>query len=585
MITYVNSSNTALYSALFSEVSELLHEKGLLENDYTITTIEEYFSFMGVLPHLTDEAGRPVGKRYTILPLDEEVFEINANTRVITVPPSFKTNGISVQGDQVAEIVYFRIDRFFDATDLNEMDIYIQWETPKGNKGVSKEWVRDIESDPGKIIFGWPLSLDITETPGPIKFSVRFFKINTDEATKEQKIIYSFSTLTQTANIKPALDFSLLDELYVVDDTDLIANRFTNSVVVGGVKPDAPQFLVNLDSDAEYDLDESGKYEFMVHAFSPNAGIISYEWKKEGEEGYLPSEEVFIKTEDTSPTTGKIYYEKTVEIDEAGREVYKPYGGVIDEETFELVDLYERVSICLVDSVGKYYAIATNRVGLNTANANSEYGIIPAPKAPTVSEILNSNNEEMSRYILPEPVPGEEYTASIAMKVSATAPDAGSLTYQWYNVTNIARNTEVAIEGATGDTYIAKEPGRYIVAVTNTRNNETISARPEMPCRVSYPATIPEIAVSGGEGRLGITLNVLPDSTSIYADRADYFEYQWMENADDFNSVEDDIIIEGANAPTYTPVKSGVYYAKVRSIYNGDYSEWVSSAKFSVFNN
>ena len=149
MITYVNSSNTALYSALFSEVSELLHEKCLLENNYTITTIEEYFSFMGVLPHLTDEAGRPVGKRYTILPLDEEVFEINANTRMITVPPSFKTNGISVHGDQVAEIVYFRIDRFFDATDLNEMDIYIQWETPKGNKGVSKEWVRDIESDPG----------------------------------------------------------------------------------------------------------------------------------------------------------------------------------------------------------------------------------------------------------------------------------------------------------------------------------------------------------------------------------------------------------------------------------------------------
>ena len=133
------------------------------------------------------------------------------------------------------------------------------------------------------------------------------------------------------------------------------------------------------------------------------------------------------------------------------------------------------------------------------------------------------------------------------------------------------------IEGLNG---LVEELENYI-----GRNNETISARPEMPCRVSYPATTPEIAVSGGEGRLGITLNVLPNSTSIYADRADYFEYQWMENADDFNSAEDDVIIEGANAPAYTPVKSGVYYAKVRSVYNGDYSEWVSSAKFSVFNN
>lgn len=51
---------------------------------------------MGVLPHLTDGEGNPIGRKYTILPLDEEVFDINANSRIITVPNAFKTNGISV---------------------------------------------------------------------------------------------------------------------------------------------------------------------------------------------------------------------------------------------------------------------------------------------------------------------------------------------------------------------------------------------------------------------------------------------------------------------------------------------------------
>ena len=84
---------------------------------YGITTLEEYFSWISNL-------GR-INRKYTILPLDEDHFEINANTRAINIPASFKKNGVAVQGDDLAEILYFKIDRYFDYMDLNNCDIYI----------------------------------------------------------------------------------------------------------------------------------------------------------------------------------------------------------------------------------------------------------------------------------------------------------------------------------------------------------------------------------------------------------------------------------------------------------------------------
>ena len=58
-----------------------------------ITTLDEYFSFI-------EELSKINRNKYTRLPLDEEVFTINSDTRMITVPPSFAANGVSVQGDE-----------------------------------------------------------------------------------------------------------------------------------------------------------------------------------------------------------------------------------------------------------------------------------------------------------------------------------------------------------------------------------------------------------------------------------------------------------------------------------------------------
>ena len=63
-----------------------------------ITTLEEYFSWMAYLGQ--------INRKYTVLPLDEPHFTIDLNTRAIKIPNEFRKNGIAVQGDDLAEIVY-----------------------------------------------------------------------------------------------------------------------------------------------------------------------------------------------------------------------------------------------------------------------------------------------------------------------------------------------------------------------------------------------------------------------------------------------------------------------------------------------
>ena len=45
------------------------------------------------------------------------ILKINANTRAITIPTELKMLGIA--GDNIAEIVFFEIDRFFDTMDFS----------------------------------------------------------------------------------------------------------------------------------------------------------------------------------------------------------------------------------------------------------------------------------------------------------------------------------------------------------------------------------------------------------------------------------------------------------------------------------
>ena len=551
MITYVNNLNAAKYSALFDKATSALKAKGDIVGDNAITSLEEYFAYIKNLSTLD--------KKYTILPVDEELFEIDANSRVITVPASFKKNGIGVQGDEIAEIIYFKIDRFFDATDLNNMEIYIQWETAQdsrgvSDKGVSKEWVRDIESEPGKIIFGWPLSSTITGRPGTIKFSVRFYQWADENKTA---LSFSFSTLTAQANINPALDFPIdvAGGVTVDDVNNMIANRFVNSQIVGGTVAQAPVYITNLLNTVNLDLD--GEYDLVVQAYSPDAGLISYEWTKiKG--AALPTKisgtTTFALTKDTVRDPHKIYYTYQ-------GNAYEIYAGTIDADS--PTSVYERFASLVVNETGEYYATATNRAGLSTAMTDSIHCIVPGPQVLNISLNLNASA------ILTDDV--------VSLGVEATSD--GTITYQWYK-------GNAAIEGATSPTYAAPDVGQYYVELTNTLNKDTLK-KVSTSCRVTRPAAAPVIL--SPTTRQTFVLNQLTDQnklTVILDEDAvphDSYTYQWFNyegtNPDDGPSAGD-IAIGNATSSAFLPTTRDTYYVVVTNHLNGTQKTTVSPFYF-----
>ena len=239
-------------------------KRGQVENfipELGITTLEEYFNWLVDLKEISieeteneeDSENKNLAPSiYTILPLDEPYFEIKANTRAIRVPDEFKKNGIAVQNDDLAEVVYFKIDRYFDAIDLNNCDIYIQWETPKQANGqikkfASTEYIRDIESDPGKLIFGWVITKDITPAAGNLKFSVRFVQWETD-SEGNRKMAYSFNTLVAQVPINQGLSVGLenIKPEDIDNANDRLLDRITESTVVGSIQAQLPYFVEDI---------------------------------------------------------------------------------------------------------------------------------------------------------------------------------------------------------------------------------------------------------------------------------------------------------------------------------------------------
>lgn len=287
-------ANTLLLKKIYKQVRN--KAEGFV-SELGITTLEEYYNW---LPELkADAEGQPTV--FTKLPLDEAHFEINANTRAIKIPDEFKKNGIAVQGDDLAEVVYFIVDRFYDAVDLNNTEIYIEWETPKGKnstvtKSVSEPYLRIIDDEKyyGKLIFGWALSEAITKESGVLKFAVRF--IQRDKEAK--KIVYSLNTLTAQVTIHPNLGVDINQVIDYADNAnDRLLDRIQYSEVVGGAKAAVPYFLKNLillnddgsvatGEDGYRDIapghkkTDDGSYDLTAFATADDTGAIMYVWKR-----------------------------------------------------------------------------------------------------------------------------------------------------------------------------------------------------------------------------------------------------------------------------------------------------------------
>ena len=200
MITKTLNLDSA-YAELFDEIRE--KSNGAID----INNVEGFFGNIIEISALD--------KKYLRLPLDEPLFAIDANSRKITVPDEFKSNGLSVQGDHLAETVYFVIDRYFDYMDLSNTEVTINWKMGT-ESGKTDRFTMSADVIPGSIVFGWPVSNIVTQKSGALTFAVEFCRKD-----GQGNVLYDFNTLSASINIKEGL---IIGDVEVVNlDNDILA--------------------------------------------------------------------------------------------------------------------------------------------------------------------------------------------------------------------------------------------------------------------------------------------------------------------------------------------------------------------------
>lgn len=543
MITNQNHA----YASLFATASQALN---ITNPDEYISSLNEYFAAIEDLAQ--------IDLKFTILPLDEETFDIDANSRTITVPPSFK-HGVGVKGDQVAEIIYFKIDRYFDATDLNTQNIYIEWENAKGEQGLSKEYVRDITTDPDHIIFGWPLASQITEYAGSVKFAVRFYSFK-DPTAADKEIVYSFATQPQTIMINSTMDFNITDDgiQRLEDDViDMIKARFQNSEKDDvTVDVPAPTFLLNLTA-GEYDVNTEDTYDedknsYALQVQAVGSGNVTYVLKKAtpGSNIWVNQDNSTIKieyrkTQDTTRNPSKIYY---TPVTKEGVLAYEVYPSEFDANSNGGV--YEQYCVAFVSAPGDYLIQAKNRVGISSKNLDSNRVTFPKPVAPVIkTEVIGALLDENNQ-------------ARLDIEYQAARP-IGEYTYNWTGANG-------TIPGANGDSVIItteEEESIYHVTVTNRRNNESVTSG-EATYRVTKPAQTPEILapVANSNVAVNTTLTIEVKTEGVPFDD---IQVQWYKSEDlNMDNLEGDTkcgdpVSAVSGLASFTPTEGGLYYATV----------------------
>lgn len=274
-----------MYTHLFDKAWKILEEKApdkLTDAEKKagkFTSLEQYFAHMADLVSFD-----PV---YMMLPLDEGtegIFTINANDRTISIPTQF-AKCAAVKDDNFCEIAVFTVDRFYDFQDLNGTQICVQWINAAGEEGISNILLRDCETYPGKLRFGWPLTSNITKQAGQVQFAVRFYITVDDpddiDGDGKTKISYVLNTLQHSLTIKPNLTIDRENIIPEQVGRDIFSKFVKNSQNPTFKIPATPIFgapgkdLVNygaisLDSD---DL------TLEAQAITSDLGSIDYTWK------------------------------------------------------------------------------------------------------------------------------------------------------------------------------------------------------------------------------------------------------------------------------------------------------------------
>ena len=625
------TKDTSLNSELFKKANALL---GYDETDSRyINHIDEYFLNLGSIKEKLQEQNLN-DISYFMLPLDEPLFEINANTRLIKIPDEFKT-GISVQGDEVAETIFFSIDRYYDTTDFYDDYIIpvIQWKYADEtginayhlSAATGKVVMIDESSKTGgtvKVVFGWPISSEVTSRAANIQFSVRFYTmIDNDsgevitnlEQYADGRLEYSFSTLNAMTKINPSLAVNMNEVTFIDNKNHLIWQRMRNSkpadLNLQAINPIIEYFDPKAGTFA--DLDETGYLTLKVKPIYPSGTVATrigqqiYEiWRidqnnneelyasgiaasiydiiNDGEEGFDIDYIPVLKSEKERNSTDLYFKQVTLEDGSIDYQVY-------DEK--ELIEgLFKRVQTYKIDTAGKYYVNIINKINdTNKASNMTKPFEIALPTNPIVGE---SNEDKYDNYILrfvvddegvetPEVIP-------VTLTLSAIDTDGGSIfTYNWYRSENENGENKVLLTKVPQENvaFNVDKKGFYYLEAINFRNNAEAKVMSDRGIRVTYPATTPnnvnylingysvnqDQLLESKELGYKIEFSIEPES-----ERYDEFRYEWYKEGSN-------AILNTSNKIEFTQTDIGnVIYCKIYSIYNLDESDPYETAHFTI---
>lgn len=535
MVTYIDTKNREKYQVLFAKAEETLKSAdpnklsaGINPKEVEIATLNQYFAYLQDL--ITVSSNENIKSYFLRLPLDEELFEINANTRAISIPRNFSSNGVGVQGDETAEIIYFSIDRYFDHTDLanEDMNIIIQWETRDKNRqvitGISPNFGKDIETIPGKIIFGWPIYSELTESPTPIRFAVRFFQLGAADGEGVRPLTYSLATLPAEISVGATIDYDLINKtVQEIDKGKMITGRIKNVGIYDPSIPtpkaptiSTPLYIDGKDADVRIaDLPEEGGITLKVSAHPTDIGAVQYNWRKfaydsatgeyaDGSDALEAGIDNGVYEEVTTDLGDDLYYRITSAQNDSVI-VYSPISKEdylentiynTEQEGFETKDgnfikLFKRYSTATVDKVGIYTVRVGARNGVNTieqkfADSNEEKAtgiMIPGPLKPTIETPVEAADDGIIHIIAQD---GAITLSTTAYKSEEDENAIVKLTYDWKKI-----NEDNTFTPVTGENIIITEDKskitiqnlpttgldeRYIAEVTAERNKVKTSA-------------------------------------------------------------------------------------------------------------
>ena len=296
MITKITEANDQEYYApRFAYITEQLAAREDLPS-VVIDSVEAYFANIDYIKQLySKEDGSNAGYLLLVAPADEEYFNIDANARTIAIPAAFKKNGVGVYGDHQAEMLVFKIDRYFDYQDLYNTKIAINWNfTPAGSRAPFYEVTQSQEAlfpndvlEPGYLTFGFLITQEMTKNKkGILNLSVTFYELTNDQ--------FAYSLNTQTIALAINDGLTLENPAEIKNHSSSLLDRLRNSAYTpDGVEPIVTPIwrtgdmlddeYLGLFNEVNFDMNEDGSepatLDLQAQAYSAgHLGSMNYTW-------------------------------------------------------------------------------------------------------------------------------------------------------------------------------------------------------------------------------------------------------------------------------------------------------------------